>query len=182
MNAAREKVRVGHALKQLPQISASFAIGELSFSKVRAVTRIADPENEKELLDLARHATAAANSMMASDWRRTRFAASLATAACCTSPRISRAIHSISAARPARCRRQCSERCDHATAVAAFRDAPMSVSSTPITFGTGHTVAKHRSITSFYCAAVTTVSCTKVESVSRRSPTVAFVSRGPMAG
>jgi hypothetical protein len=59
MNAAREKVRVAHALKQLPQISASFATGELSFSKVRAVTRIADPENEKELLNLARHATAA---------------------------------------------------------------------------------------------------------------------------
>ena len=59
MNAAREKVRVAHALKQLPLISASFATGELSFSKVRAVTRIADPENETELLDLARYATAA---------------------------------------------------------------------------------------------------------------------------
>jgi len=59
MNAAREKVRVAHALKQLPMISASFATGELSFSKVRAVTRIADPENEKELLELARYATAA---------------------------------------------------------------------------------------------------------------------------
>ena len=59
MNAAREKVRVAHALKRLPQISASFATGELSFSKVRAVTRIADPDNERELLDLAQHATAA---------------------------------------------------------------------------------------------------------------------------
>jgi len=59
MNAAREKVRVAHALKQLPLISASYATGELSFSKVRAVTRIADPGNEKELLDLARYATAA---------------------------------------------------------------------------------------------------------------------------
>ena len=59
MNAAREKVRVAHALKQLPQISAAFASGELSFSKVRTVTRIADPENEKELLELARYATAA---------------------------------------------------------------------------------------------------------------------------
>jgi hypothetical protein len=59
MNAAREKVRVAHALKRLPLISASFSTGELSFSKVRAVTRIADPENEKELLHLARYATAA---------------------------------------------------------------------------------------------------------------------------
>jgi hypothetical protein len=59
MNAAREKVRVAHALKKLPLISASFATGELSFSKVRAVTRIANPDNEKELLHLARYATAA---------------------------------------------------------------------------------------------------------------------------
>jgi hypothetical protein len=59
MNAAREKVRVAHALKKLPLISASFSTGELSFSKVRAVTRIADPDNEKELLHLARYATAA---------------------------------------------------------------------------------------------------------------------------
>jgi len=59
MNAAREKIRVAHALKQLPLISASFATGELSFSKVRAMTRVADPENEKDLLDLARYATAA---------------------------------------------------------------------------------------------------------------------------
>ncbi len=59
MNAAREKVRVAHALKQLPLISESFATGELSFSKVRAVTRIADPENEAKLLNLARYTTAA---------------------------------------------------------------------------------------------------------------------------
>jgi hypothetical protein len=59
LNAAREKVRVAQALKQLPQISAAFATGELSFSKVRAVTRIADPQDENNLLDLARHATAA---------------------------------------------------------------------------------------------------------------------------
>jgi hypothetical protein len=59
MNAAREKVRVAHALKELPLISASFATGELSFSKVRAVTRIANPENQAELLNLARYATAA---------------------------------------------------------------------------------------------------------------------------
>ena len=69
MNAAREKIRVAHALKQLPLISASFATGELSFSKVRAVTRIADPENEKELLDLARHATAAQVEKLVSAYR-----------------------------------------------------------------------------------------------------------------
>jgi hypothetical protein len=70
MNAVREKVRVAHALKQLPQIAASFAMGELSFSKVRAVTRIANPENEKELLDLALHATAAQVEKLVSAYRR----------------------------------------------------------------------------------------------------------------
>jgi len=44
-NAAREKVRVAHALKPLARISAAFAAGELSFSKVRALTRIADTNN-----------------------------------------------------------------------------------------------------------------------------------------
>jgi hypothetical protein len=59
MNAAREKVRVAHALKSLPAISSAFANGRLSFSKVRALTRIADDANEAQLLELAFHATAA---------------------------------------------------------------------------------------------------------------------------
>ena len=42
MNAAREKVRVAHALADLPKISEEFARGALSYSKVRSVTRIAD--------------------------------------------------------------------------------------------------------------------------------------------
>jgi hypothetical protein len=65
-----EKVRVAHALRQLPRTSACFATGELSFSKVRAVTRIAYPENEKELLDLARHATAAQVEKLVRAYRR----------------------------------------------------------------------------------------------------------------
>lgn len=39
MNAAREKVRVAHALKLLPTISAEFSNGELTYSKVRAHSR-----------------------------------------------------------------------------------------------------------------------------------------------
>jgi len=70
MNAAREKVRVAHALKPLPLISASFATGELSFSKVRAVTRIADAGNEAELLELARYATAAQVEKLVRAYRR----------------------------------------------------------------------------------------------------------------
>src|SRR5277367_2635273 len=39
--AAREKVRVAHALKGLPKIAAAMSRGELSYSKVRAVSRVA---------------------------------------------------------------------------------------------------------------------------------------------
>jgi hypothetical protein len=59
LNAAREKVRAAHALKDLPAISSAFESGQLSYSKVRALTRIADPVNEAKLLELAFHATAA---------------------------------------------------------------------------------------------------------------------------
>jgi hypothetical protein len=58
MNAAREKVRVAHALAGLPKISEEFAKGKLSFSKVRAITRIADETNEDYLLMIAEHGTA----------------------------------------------------------------------------------------------------------------------------
>lgn len=57
--AAREQLRVARALHELPLIRASFARGELSYSKVRALTRIAEPEMEDELLGLAEDATAA---------------------------------------------------------------------------------------------------------------------------
>ncbi len=58
MNAAREKVRVAHALKDLPLISGGFRKGELSYSKVRAMTRIADSSNEDYLMMIAKHGTA----------------------------------------------------------------------------------------------------------------------------
>ena len=57
--AAREKVRVARALETLPQISTSFARGEISYSKVRAMTRVATPANEDVLLNIALHGTAA---------------------------------------------------------------------------------------------------------------------------
>ena len=40
---AREHVRVARALRDLPVIRARFAAGPLSYAKVRALTRIADP-------------------------------------------------------------------------------------------------------------------------------------------
>ena len=57
-NAARERMRMAHALVGLPKISAGFSEGTLSFSKVRAMTRIATPENEDMLLNIAHHGTA----------------------------------------------------------------------------------------------------------------------------
>jgi len=59
MNAAREKVRVAHALKTLPEVAAAFATGELSYSKVRAMTRVTGTHNEDELLSFALKTTTA---------------------------------------------------------------------------------------------------------------------------
>ena len=56
---AREHVRVARRLRDLPAIRAAYAEGELSYSKVRALTRVENVERESELLELARHATAA---------------------------------------------------------------------------------------------------------------------------
>src|SRR6266849_1619308 len=57
--AAREKVRVARALAALPLISEALRRGEISYSKVRALTRIATPANERDLLNFARAGTAA---------------------------------------------------------------------------------------------------------------------------
>jgi hypothetical protein len=56
---AREHVRVARALDRLPAIRAGFARGQLSFAKVRALTRVAEPANEEGLLELALELTAA---------------------------------------------------------------------------------------------------------------------------
>jgi hypothetical protein len=58
MNTARERVRVAHALGRLPKVDARFAKGAISYSKVRAVTRIANENNEDYLLMIAKHGTA----------------------------------------------------------------------------------------------------------------------------
>ena len=59
MTTALEKVRVAHALKALPAISRSFSTGELSYSKVRALSRVAHRQNEGALLAFAlRHSAA----------------------------------------------------------------------------------------------------------------------------
>ena len=58
LGAARERVRVAHALGALPKISAAMARGELSYSKVRELTRVASPATEDYLLMIALHGTA----------------------------------------------------------------------------------------------------------------------------
>src|SRR5690606_3008981 len=59
LSAAREKVRVAHALRDLPVTSKAFEEGRVSYSKVRALTRAADVASEKELLAHALEANAA---------------------------------------------------------------------------------------------------------------------------
>ncbi len=68
--AAREKVRVARALGTLPKIDEAFAAGRLSYSKVRAITRIATPANEERVLDLALAATGAQLERICSGFRR----------------------------------------------------------------------------------------------------------------
>jgi hypothetical protein len=57
--AAREHVRVARRLRELPLICEAFAAGEISYSKVRALTRVASERTEQSLLTIARHATGA---------------------------------------------------------------------------------------------------------------------------
>jgi hypothetical protein len=55
---AREHVRVARALSKFPLIRAGFAAGRLSYAKVRALTRIAAPETEADLVEMATPMTA----------------------------------------------------------------------------------------------------------------------------
>jgi hypothetical protein len=56
---AREKVRVARALGQLPVLDAALAAGRISYAKVRAITRVATPETEGRLVEMASCATGA---------------------------------------------------------------------------------------------------------------------------
>ncbi len=68
--AAREKLRVAHALAKLPLISESMSQGDISYSKVRAVTRVATPENEQDLLQIALGGTAGQVERIVRAWRK----------------------------------------------------------------------------------------------------------------
>src|SRR5947208_6568845 len=69
LGAARERVRVARALGTLPLLADALARGELSYAKVRALTRVATPETEARLLGVGRAGTAAHVERIVRGWR-----------------------------------------------------------------------------------------------------------------
>jgi hypothetical protein len=70
LGAARERVRVARALATLPRLSEALARGQLSYAKVRALTRVATPETEGRLFSVGRAGTAAHVERIVRGWRR----------------------------------------------------------------------------------------------------------------
>ena len=68
--AARERVRVARALGTLPRLAAALAAGELSYAKARALTRVATPGTEEQLLAVGRAGTAQHVERIVRGWRR----------------------------------------------------------------------------------------------------------------
>jgi 5-methylcytosine-specific restriction endonuclease McrA len=67
---ARERVRVARALGTLPRLAEALARGELSYAKVRELTRVATPETEERLLAVGRAGTASHVERIVRGWRR----------------------------------------------------------------------------------------------------------------
>jgi len=72
LGPAREKVRVARALPGLPQISKAFRAGKVSYSKVRAMTRVATENNEEALLQVALGGTASHVETQVRLYRKTK--------------------------------------------------------------------------------------------------------------
>src|SRR5881409_3984531 len=70
LGAARERVRVARALGALPKLAQALARGELSYAKVRALTRVATPLTEERLLAVGRAGTADHVERIVRGWRR----------------------------------------------------------------------------------------------------------------
>jgi hypothetical protein len=77
LGAAREKLRVAHALEQLPLMAAAMARGELSYSKARALTRVATAATEEYLLAIGLHGTAHHVEQLVRQYRRVQEAEEL---------------------------------------------------------------------------------------------------------
>src|SRR5438067_1141062 len=69
LHAARERVRTARALGGLPKMEHALAHGELSYAKVRALTRVATPETEDRLLSFGKAGTAAHVERLVRGWR-----------------------------------------------------------------------------------------------------------------
>ena len=67
--AARENVRVAHALEELPLTAEAMAKGQLSYTKARTMTRVAQPETEATLLEFAQSTSAARLEQLARRWK-----------------------------------------------------------------------------------------------------------------
>src|SRR5213078_2688249 len=70
LGAARERVRVARALGTLPRLARALAHGELSYAKVRALTRVATPDTEERLLAVGKAGTAEHVERIVRGWRR----------------------------------------------------------------------------------------------------------------
>jgi hypothetical protein len=69
---AREWLRIGHALEALPLADAALAAGRLSYSKIRTLTRVATPDTEAELCELAERVPAGRLACEIARWRSRR--------------------------------------------------------------------------------------------------------------
>jgi hypothetical protein len=67
---AREKLRVARELIGLPLVAEQMRLGRLSYSKVRAITRIAEPANEANLVAIALAGTTAHVERVVAAYRR----------------------------------------------------------------------------------------------------------------
>ncbi len=70
IGTARERVRTARALERLPQTADALKEGSISYAKVRALTRVATPEREAELLEFARAGSAAKLERTVRMWKK----------------------------------------------------------------------------------------------------------------
>ena len=70
IGTARERVRTARALERLPQTADALKLGTISYAKVRALTRVATPEREAELLEFARAGSAAKLERTVRMWKK----------------------------------------------------------------------------------------------------------------
>ncbi|MEX2292081.1 MAG: DUF222 domain-containing protein [Mycobacteriales bacterium] len=72
LGAARDQVRVACRLEELSEVAAGFGEGRISYSKVRAITRVAESDDGIDWVELARHSSAAQLEKIVRGVRRTQ--------------------------------------------------------------------------------------------------------------